>query len=88
VIPYTLSEAETVHAQQTDYMDEYHRHLFGWLCSEIRRLRSDEWLEKAAEEINGCIGPDGDLSSRRSDGNWLFDDEAVVDILRKHRDTR
>jgi hypothetical protein len=42
------------------------------LQAEVRRLRSDDWLQRAAEEI--CV-PDCDFG-------WAD----VVEILRKHRD--
>jgi len=45
------------------------------LISEVRRLRSDEWLEKAAEEIGGISALAGAT-------------ERALAILRKHRDAR
>lgn len=44
---------------------------------EIERLRSDEWLERAGEEITKEIA-----GERWLDGEWA----PVVAILRKHRD--
>ena len=45
------------------------------LVEEIRRLRSDDWLERAAEEITDSEVRDG-----------YVEEAAVVAILRKHRD--
>jgi len=62
-------------------------------CStcEIQRLRSDEWLESAADELNGYIeqwdGPyEGghDRLEDRGDSDWLF--RAVLWVLRKQRE--
>jgi hypothetical protein len=48
------------------------------LVAEVRRLRSDEWLEKAAEEIAKAFVLETPVADWRRD--------AVVEILRKHRD--
>jgi len=45
--------------------------------AEVRRLRSDEWLEKAAQEIE-------DVSE--VDTICAVDKDIALDILRKHRD--
>lgn len=45
------------------------------LMAEVRRLRSDEWLERAAAEYGRAMG-------------WQFDAprEELLAVLRKHRD--
>jgi hypothetical protein len=40
--PYSLREAQLVHATQLDYLDIYHKHLFGWLIERAKRLESLE----------------------------------------------
>ena len=47
------------------------------LVAEVRRLRSDEWLEKAAEEISAS--PYAAIHSSKTE-------DAIRAILRKHRD--
>jgi hypothetical protein len=46
------------------------------LIAEVRRLRGDEWMEKAAEEIAPMIHDDLMTDARAE----------VIAILRKHRD--
>jgi len=55
------------------------------LVAEVRRLRSDEWLEKAAKAIaaetdnDGCLdAPDGE--------RWTSNKVSILAHLRKHRD--
>jgi hypothetical protein len=45
------------------------------IVAEVRRLRSDDWLQRAAEEITDCEVRDG-----------YVEEAAVVAILRKRRD--
>jgi hypothetical protein len=47
------------------------------LVDEVRRLRSDEWLQRAAEEITENVAPRADVTSTIAQR---------LDILRKHRD--
>lgn len=49
------------------------------LLAEVRRLRSDEWLERAADEIDGGMDALNETGPSRNE---------ILDILRKHRDGR
>jgi hypothetical protein len=51
------------------------------ILRELARLRSDEWLEKAAEEIAEEVG-------RTSVSNTYRAGHSFIEILRKHRDSR
>src|SRR5258708_6575554 len=53
------------------------RHAGLLLMAEVRRLRSDDWLVRAAEEITDSEVRDG-----------YVEEAAVVAILRKHRDAK
>lgn len=59
-----------------------HRDNLADLAAEIRRLRSDEWLERAAKEI--ATGAPDHIKGR--DWSAADDDAWVLAILRKHRD--
>ena len=59
------------------------------LIAEVRRLRSDEWLSKAAEEIATNIDRGRKLSGFTVQPNAAFEakmGDDVLAILRKHRD--
>lgn len=47
------------------------------LVAEVRRLRSDEWLEKAAQHIASTLGARYAIH---------LDERGVLEVLRKHRD--
>lgn len=62
-------EAEKVGAQERPFVSAA---LALKLVAEVRRLRSDEWLERAAEDITSASSP--------------HNVEGLLHILRKHRD--
>jgi hypothetical protein len=55
------------------------------LVAEVRRLRSDDWLQRAAKAIVGEF-PDIGPSYGGKDEDYALAEADVAEILRKHRD--
>lgn len=72
--PFTDAELDELEKVNKPWADHIGSDVIADLISEVRRLRSDEWLEKAAEEIGDWF--DGDMRGE------------VLAALRKHRDAR
>lgn len=55
---------------------------------ELRRLRSDDWLEEAAEECVSCVTNDGEIDYEPDGGLRLSGSAAFLAVMRKCKAAR
>lgn len=89
--PITDEELDEMEKLNIPWADNIGSDEIGKLIAEVRRLRSDEWLEKAAEEAEELSDfkqrEDGDSEDPQKP--WRVRHRAeILEILRKHRDGR